>query len=67
MISFVSSPPSIFRPFFCLFSIASSFRRASKICLPRAETHVGLHAKYLPLLSDFNENWNMSTNFTTTP
>ena len=26
-------------------------------------SYVGLHVKYLPLLSDFNESWNSSTDF----
>jgi hypothetical protein len=31
-----------------------------------AEGHVGLHVKCSLLLLDFNQNWNMSTNFSKT-
>jgi hypothetical protein len=28
-----------------------------------ADTHACLHVKWLSFLSDFNQNWNVSTNF----
>jgi hypothetical protein len=31
------------------------------------QSHVGLHEKCLLLLSDFNQNWNVSTEFSETP
>jgi hypothetical protein len=34
---------------------------------PRAETHVNIHVKFLLLLSDFNQNWHVMTNFNMTP
>jgi hypothetical protein len=34
---------------------------------PRTETHVGLHVKCPLFLSAFNQNWDVSTNFSLTP
>jgi hypothetical protein len=34
---------------------------------PHAEKHLGLHVKYLLLVFNFNQNWDVLTNFSETP
>jgi hypothetical protein len=37
------------------------------LLFPHAEKYVGLHTKCSLLLSDFNQNWNVLTNFSKIP